>query len=210
LKVVELEPTRVDATGILRMKVKCFETPDIIEGFVCLRGNMGALHFHRMPRYSDHVEQMRNQVVHDLPMNHEYSEHVGIVHVNELMPLLDAAPAHNDDEQLLISLGPKPKRNIAAPVTHIGPAKDYQSDRMQMCFFISLLRFVRVVRGIMEDIGQYRFKCQYAATQLLQLVAETHVAQSFADGLLLAYHAKRITVKVDDTRLARRLRSGCV
>ena len=75
---MELEPPRVDATGILRMTVKCSRTLDIIEGFVCLRGNMGALYFHRMPRYPDHEEEMRNQVVHDLPMNHEYSDHVMI------------------------------------------------------------------------------------------------------------------------------------
>ena len=45
---MELEPPRVDATGIIRMKVKCFEPPDIIEGYVCLRGNMGRLYFHRI------------------------------------------------------------------------------------------------------------------------------------------------------------------
>ena len=105
------------------MKVKCFGTLDIIVGFVCLRGNMGALYFHRMSRYPDHVEEMRNQVVHDLPMNHEYSEHVIIVHADELMPLLDAAPEHNDNN-LLISPKPNPKRQLAAPAMHIGPAND--------------------------------------------------------------------------------------
>ena len=29
-------------------------------------------------------------------MNHEYSEHVMIVHADELMPLLDAALEHNE------------------------------------------------------------------------------------------------------------------
>ena len=48
--------------------------PGIREGFVRLRGNMGELYFHRMSRYLEHVEEMRNQVVHDLPMSHEYSE----------------------------------------------------------------------------------------------------------------------------------------
>ena len=57
----------------------------------------------------------------------------------------------------------------------------------------------------MEEMGRDHFTFQYAAMQLLQLVSETHVAHSFADGLLLAYHAKRMTVRVDDTRLARRL-----
>ena len=93
---MELEPPRVDATGHIRMKVKFFGPPDIIEGFVCVRGNMGALYFHRMSRYPDHAKEMRNQVVHDLLMNHEYSEHVEIARVDELMPLLDAAPEHND------------------------------------------------------------------------------------------------------------------
>ena len=72
---MELEPPRVDATGIRRMKVTCFETPDIIEGFVCLRGNMGRLYFHRTPRYLEHVEEMRNQAVHDSPMNKDYCKH---------------------------------------------------------------------------------------------------------------------------------------
>ena len=49
---------------------------------------------------------------------------------------------------------------------------------------------MRVVRGIMEEMGRDHFKFQSAAMQLLQLAAETHVAQSLADGLLLAYHAK--------------------
>jgi len=72
------------------MKVKCFETPDIIVGFVCLCGNMGRLYFHRMPRYPEHVEDMCNQEVHDLPMNHDYSKHVDIAYVSARMPLLDA------------------------------------------------------------------------------------------------------------------------
>ena len=72
------------------MKVECCETPGIIEGFVCLRGNMGRLYVHRTSRYPEHDEDMCNQAVHDLPMNHEYSGHVDIVHVDELMPLLDA------------------------------------------------------------------------------------------------------------------------
>ena len=57
----------------------------------------------------------------------------------------------------------------------------------------------------MADMGRDHFKFQSAAMQLLQLAAEAHVAQSFAGGLLLACHAKRMTVRVDDTRLARRL-----
>ena len=85
---------------------------------------------------------------------------------------------------------------------HIGLANDYQCDGIQTSL-ISPRKFVRLVRGIMEDMGQYHFKFQSAAMQVLQLVAETHVAHSFADGLLLAYRAKRMTVRVDDTRLAR-------
>ena len=146
-----------------------------------------------MSRYPDNVEEVRNQVVHDLPMNHEYSEHVMIVHADELMPLLNAAPEHNDKNRS-ISPKPKPTRKIVAPVMHIGPANDYQCDGIQTSL-ISPLKCVRVVRGIMEDMGRDHFKVQSAAMQLLQLVAETHVAQSCADGLLLAYHAKRMTVR---------------
>ena len=72
---MELEPPRVNATGIICMKVKCFETLDTIEGYVCLRGNMGRLYFHRMPRYPEHVEEMRNQAVHNSPMSHDYCKH---------------------------------------------------------------------------------------------------------------------------------------
>ena len=70
---------------------------------MCLRGNMGALYFHSVPRYPEHVEEMRNQVVHDLPINHESSEHVDIPHVDELMPLLDASPEHNDEKYVYLS-----------------------------------------------------------------------------------------------------------
>ena len=84
---------------------------------------------------------------------------------------------------------------------HIGPANDYQCDGIQTSL-ISRLRFVKVARGIMEEMGQDHFNFKAAAMQVLQFAAETHVAQSFADGLLLAYHAKRMTVTVDDTRLA--------
>ena len=112
-----------------------------------------------MPRYPEHVEEMRNQAVHDSPMNHYYCRHKENVCVNALMPVLDAAPEHKEDEYLEIfhEVGPKPKRNIAAPVMHIGPAKDYQRDGIQT-FLISPLRFVRVVRGIMEDMGRDRFQ----------------------------------------------------
>ena len=139
-------------------------------------------------------------------MNHDYCKHKESVCVNALMPLLDAAPEHKEDEDLEIchEVGPTRKRRVVATVVHKGSVKDYQSDRIQT-FLISPLRFVRVVRGIMEEMGQYHFTFQYAAMQVLQLAAETHVAQSFADGLLLAYHAKRMVARVDVTRLARRL-----
>ena len=90
------------------------ETPYIIEGYVCLRGNMGRLYFHRMPRYPEHVEDMCNQAVHDLPMNHDYCKHVAIACVNALMPLLDASLEHTEDEDLEIfhEAGPKPKRRV--------------------------------------------------------------------------------------------------
>ena len=57
-----------------------------------------------MPRCPDHVEAKKkcNQNAHDLPMNHAYNEQVAIAYVNALMPLLDAALEHKDDEYLEI------------------------------------------------------------------------------------------------------------
>ena len=98
------------------------------------------MYFRRMSRYPEHVEEMCNQAVHDLPMNHDYCEHVEIACESALMPVLDADHEHKDDEDLEIfhEVGQKPKRRVGALAVHKGPVKDYPSDRIHTLFSAAL------------------------------------------------------------------------
>lgn len=50
------------------------------------------------------------------------------------------------------------------------------------------------------------FRIQESALEALQEATEAYIVQFFEDCILLAQHAKRITLKVQDMMLMRRLR----
>ena len=78
-------------------------------------------------------------------------------------------------------------------------------------FLIRKRPFGRLVREITEDIVKekslpHEFRYQYAAMVALQEASEAYLVQLFEESQYLAIHAKRITLKAEDIRLARRIR----
>ncbi|CAL1689357.1 unnamed protein product [Lasius platythorax] len=75
-------------------------------------------------------------------------------------------------------------------------------------FLIPKLPFSRLVREIMLDLfpRQEVTKIQASALEALQEAAEMYIVQFFEDALLLALHAKRVTLMRNDLILMRRLR----
>jgi histone H3/H4 len=69
-------------------------------------------------------------------------------------------------------------------------------------------RFVRVVRGMMEDLGKPDLKFAANALEALQRAAEEHVVDFLSNSNKLAIHRSRVTVSKDDADLANYLRSG--
>jgi len=66
------------------------------------------------------------------------------------------------------------------------------------------LPFQRLVREIMQDIGEFRL--QSKALLALQEAAEAYLVELFEDTNLCTLHGKRITIMPKDIQLARRLR----
>lgn len=64
--------------------------------------------------------------------------------------------------------------------------------------------FVKVVKEIASDFGEFRF--QDAAIEALRQAAEAYMVGVFEDTNLLAIHAKRQTIMPKDIQLARRIR----
>ncbi|XP_020289360.1 histone H3.3-like [Pseudomyrmex gracilis] len=75
-------------------------------------------------------------------------------------------------------------------------------------FLIPKLPFARVVREIIIDLfpRQEITKIQASALEALQEAAEMYLVQFFEDSVLLALHAKRVTLMRNDMILMRRLR----
>jgi histone H3 len=69
-------------------------------------------------------------------------------------------------------------------------------------------RLVReITQGIVKEKGlPHDFRYQYAAMVALQEASEAYLVQLFEESQYLAIHAKRITLKKEDIRLARRIR----
>ncbi|GAB1861335.1 Histone H3.3-like [Camponotus japonicus] len=75
-------------------------------------------------------------------------------------------------------------------------------------FLIPRLPFSRLIREIMLDLfpRQEINKIQATALEALQEATEMYIVQFFEDALLLALHAKRVTLMRHDMVLMRRLR----
>ncbi|XP_011251644.1 histone H3.3 isoform X1 [Camponotus floridanus] len=75
-------------------------------------------------------------------------------------------------------------------------------------FLIPRLPFSRLIRQIMLDLfpRQEINKIQATALEALQEATEMYIVQFFEDALLLALHAKRVTLMRHDMVLMRRLR----
>ena len=78
-------------------------------------------------------------------------------------------------------------------------------------FLIRKRPFGRLVREITQNIVKEKnlpddFRYQYAAMVALQEASEAYLVQLFEESQYLAIHAKRITLKADDIKLARRIR----
>jgi histone H3/H4 len=58
----------------------------------------------------------------------------------------------------------------------------------------------------MHTNGTTDWKIQSTALEALQEAAEAHLVEVFEDTNLCAIHAKRVTIKVPDIKLARRIR----
>ena len=86
-----------------------------------------------------------------------------------------------------------------------------QINRLQnmVSFLIPRLPFARVVRELLQDTTEanvsYRFT--NAALEGLQTSAEAYIVQYFRDASKLSYHARRVTLKVEDMKLLTELRS---
>ncbi|XP_024890155.1 histone H3.3-like [Temnothorax curvispinosus] len=75
-------------------------------------------------------------------------------------------------------------------------------------FLIPKLPFARLVREIIRDIFPREdiARIQAAALEALQEATEMYIVQFFEDSVLLALHAKRVTLMRNDMILMRRLR----
>ena len=70
---------------------------------------------------------------------------------------------------------------------------------------IPLAPFSRLVREIAYVFSPY-LRFQASAIKALRTATEDYIVQLFEDTNLLAIHAKRVTIKPIDMRLARRIR----
>ncbi len=66
--------------------------------------------------------------------------------------------------------------------------------------------FRRLVRTIVEDISDDKFRWQEEAMNAMQFAAEDYMTGLMQDANYCAIHAKRVTVMVKDLQLARRIR----
>lgn len=66
--------------------------------------------------------------------------------------------------------------------------------------------FLRVIREVLQLFFPPEFRIQKIAVQALQEACELYMSQFFEDCVLTTTHAKRVTLKIEDFRLVRRLR----
>ncbi|KAH9516662.1 uncharacterized protein LOC124498411 [Dermatophagoides farinae] len=75
------------------------------------------------------------------------------------------------------------------------------------CLLIQKLPFMRLVKDILEDLRpQIGYRWKETALLALQEMAENYLISLFEDSNIVASNSKRITIKVEDMQLVRRIR----
>ncbi|XP_011883447.1 PREDICTED: histone H3.3 type c-like isoform X2 [Vollenhovia emeryi] len=107
-------------------------------------------------------------------------------------------PAKRDRATTVIVDRRKKKSHVLQEIKHL---------RRTTHFLIPKLPFARLVRQIILEIFP-RLDCriQASALEALQESTEMYIVQFFEDSVLLALHAKRVTLMRNDIILMRRLR----
>ncbi|EGI67414.1 PREDICTED: histone H3.3-like [Acromyrmex echinatior] len=105
----------------------------------------------------------------------------------------------NKDNTTVIVSKHKRKSHVLQEIRHL---------RRTTHFLIPKLSFARLVREIIIDIfpRENITKIQATALEALQEATEMYLVQFFEDAVLLALHAKRVTLMRNDMILMRRLR----
>ncbi|KAG7198925.1 hypothetical protein KM043_015739 [Ampulex compressa] len=93
----------------------------------------------------------------------------------------------------------KGKPNVLQEIKHLRQSTD---------FLIPKRPFIRLVKEVMFELfpRQHINRMQVRALEALQEASEMYVTQFFEDSMLLAIHAKRVTLMRNDMVLMRRLR----
>ena len=86
--------------------------------------------------------------------------------------------------------------------------KEIRYLRRSIKLLIPKASFARLVREILIDLfpSDNVSRIQAKALEALQEAAEAYIVQFFEDCILLSMHAKRVTLKIQDMILMRRLR----
>lgn len=117
------------------------------------------------------------------------------------VPRSSSAKTRKDKEDKTTVIVARKKRK-----SHV--LQEIRSLRRTTGFLIPKLVFARLVREIILDIFPREdiTRIQASALEALQEATEMYVVQFFEDSVLLAYHAKRVTLMRNDMILMRRLR----
>jgi histone H3 len=73
-------------------------------------------------------------------------------------------------------------------------------------FLIKKRPFHRLIKEILQDKHNAKFRVQKSMLDALQTAAEAYLVDLMNDTNMCALHAKRVTIQAHDMRLARRLR----
>jgi histone H3-like centromeric protein A len=130
-------------------------------------------------------------------------EHVNSAHYHELFAGMNPAPVYRGAAAIAVP----PVRRKAPGRVAIREIRRYQRTTDLL---IKKLPFARMVREIAQTYnmnaseGEKRWTVD--ALVALQEAAEAYLVHLFEDSNLCAFHAKRVTIKVKDIQLARRIR----
>jgi histone H3/H4 len=101
-----------------------------------------------------------------------------------------------------------------APVRPVRPARRHRRDRAlaeirryqkSTDLLMRKLPFQRLIRNVLEDMGDQVTRMQAGAAEALQQAAEHHLVSLMEDTNLCALHCGRVTIMPKDMRVARRL-----